>query len=598
MSILQLKKASIVGLSHDKTLILDALQSLGLLHVIPLSESKGKQAAEVDDTNPQLLKPELLKRSLQYLLSSPQKRRQVTRKSQLELDDVLQQVDHNRQNRIRLMEKRDFLDKRIKDLEPWGEFTLPDLADLNHEKLWFYLVPNYKMQDIEQSDLPWMQVHRDNRHTYIVVIAAEEPDSSVMPVPRTHTGYIPLSQLMEQLEETEIQLEAAEAEREALTRWIYLLQHSIASTEDQALLDEISGQTRDYGEIFALQGWIAVRDLPQLEAFAEEKGLVLLEEEPQDDENPPTFLDNPEVYGGGQEVVSFFQTPNYRSWDPSRVVFFSFVSFFAIIMSDAGYSLLFGGIIAWKWQSMGQSETGRRLRAMGAALTGAGVFWGILVGSYFGATAPISLLGDMKLLDLNDFDTMMALSITIGALHLVLANLLMAWVRRDSQQRLSSIGWAVAVTSALLGWLLGFTFLHWIVFAVGLVMVLLFSTAEAEFSISRIISGLLALTNITKIFGDVLSYLRLFALGLASASLAITFNQLAADVGNALPGIGLLLHLLILLAGHLLNFVLTVVSGVIHGLRLNLIEFYNWSLADEGYPFQPFAKQEVTPWTT
>jgi V/A-type H+-transporting ATPase subunit I len=204
----------------------------------------------------------------------------------------------------------------------------------------------------------------------------------------------------------------------------------------------------------------------------------------------------------------------------------------------------------------------------------------------------------MKLLDLNDFDTMMALSITIGALHLVLANLLMAWVRRDSQQRLSSIGWAVAVTSALLGWLLGFTFLHWIVFTVGLVMVLLFSTAEKELNISRIISGLLALTNITKIFGDVLSYLRLFALGLASASLAITFNQLAADVGNALPGIGLLLHLLILLAGHLLNFVLTVVSGVIHGLRLNLIEFYNWSLADEGYPFQPFAKQEVTPWTT
>ena len=111
-------------------------------------------------------------------------------------------------------------------------------------------------------------------------------------------------------------------------------------------------------------------------------------------------------------------------------------------------------------------------------------------------------------------------------------------------------------------------------------------------------SWLKVMANVTKIFGDVLSYLRLFALGLASASLAITFNQLAADVGDALPGIGFLLHILILLAGHLLNFVLTVVSGVIHGLRLNLIEFYNWSLADEGYPFQPFSKQEVTPWIT
>ncbi|WP_086479353.1 V-type ATP synthase subunit I [Oceanospirillum sanctuarii] len=593
MSILKLKKASVIGMSQDKTETLDAIQALGLMHVIPLTEISAKQSADVEDTN-----PELLKRSLQYLLSSPQKRRQVTRDNQLDLNKVLHQVDQNRQNRIRLSEKRDFLDKRIKDLEPWGEFTLPDLADLNHEKLWFYLIPNYKMQDVEASHLPWMQVHRDNRHTYIVVIAPDEPDANIMPVPRTHTGYVPLSELKEQLEETEIQLEAAEGEREALTRWIFLLQQSVASTENQALLDEVSGQTRDYGEVFALQGWVAVRDLPELEAFAQEHGLVLLEEDPADDETPPTLLENPEIYGGGQEVVSFFQTPNYRSWDPSRVVFFSFVSFFAIIMSDAGYSLLFGAVIAWKWKAMEATETGRRLRAMGAALTGAGVLWGVIVGSYFGASAPVSLLGEMKLLDLNDFDAMMKLSISIGALHLVLANLLMAWVRRGSNQSLSSLGWALSVAVALSGWLTEFTTLDWSVFGAGLAMVLLFSTPDTGFSVSRLISGLLALTNVTKIFGDVLSYLRLFALGLASASLAITFNQLAADVGNALPGIGLLLHILILLAGHLLNFVLTVVSGVIHGLRLNLIEFYNWSLADEGYPFQPFSKQEVTPWIT
>lgn len=593
MSILKLKKASIIGMSKTRTEMLDAIQTLGVMHIIPLNDAATKPSSDVEDTN-----PELLKRCLHYLISSPQKRRQVTRESQLDLNRVLHQVDKNRQNRIRLSEKRDFLDQRIKDLEPWGEFTLPDLADLNHEKLWFYLVPNYKMQDVEDSHLPWMQVHRDNRHTYIVVIAPEEPDPGIMPVPRTHTGYVPLSKLKEQLEETEIQLEAADGEREALTRWIFLLQQSVASTENQALLEEVSGQTRDYGDVFAVQGWVAVRDLPALEAFAQEQGLVLLEEEPADDELPPTLLDNPEVYGGGQEVVSFFQTPSYRSWDPSRVVFFSFVSFFAIIMSDAGYSLLFGAIIAWKWNSMERTETGRRLRAMGAALTAAGVAWGVLVGSYFGANAPISLLGELKILDLNDFDSMMALSISIGALHLILANLLMAWVRRGTPQMLAALGWALSVSLALLGWLTSFTTLHWFGFAAGLVLVLLFSAQESGFGLKRLIAGLLALTNVTKIFGDVLSYLRLFALGLASASLAITFNQLAADVGNALPGIGLLLHILILLAGHLLNFVLTVVSGVIHGLRLNLIEFYNWSLADEGYPFKPFSKQEVTPWIT
>lgn len=114
MSILKLKKASIIGMSQSKAEMLDAIQSLGVMHIIPLTEISTKQTVETEDTN-----PELLKRSLQYLLSSPQKRRQVTRDSQLDLNKVLRQVDKNRQNRIRLSEKRYFLDQRIKDLDPW-----------------------------------------------------------------------------------------------------------------------------------------------------------------------------------------------------------------------------------------------------------------------------------------------------------------------------------------------------------------------------------------------------------------------------------------------------------------------------------------------
>ncbi|WP_027847824.1 V-type ATP synthase subunit I [Marinospirillum minutulum] len=593
MSILQLKKASLIGLTENKMHTLDKLQKLGLMHIIPLQEVSTHKVEEDEEIN-----PELLKRSLQYLLSCPNKRRQVTRENKFNLKEVVHAVDKNHSERLSLTEERDFLEKRIKDLEPWGEFSLPDLNDLNHQRFWFYLVPNFKMKEVATTSLPWTVVHQGNRNSYLVVISPEEPAANLMPVARTHTGYIPLSQLREKLEETEIALEATEAQREALTRWIYLLQRSIASTADASLLTEVANQSLDFDEVFALQGWIAERDLDQLQLFAEQQGLVLLSEDPEETELPPTFLDNSERVGGGQEVVSFFQTPGYRSWDPSRVVFFSFVSFFAIIMSDAGYSLVLGAIIAYYWKAMSHTETHRRLRAMGAALAGAGFVWGVLVGGYFGASAPLPFLGSLKILDVNDFDSMMLLSICIGAAHLILGNLMMAWVRRKSTQALSSIGWATAVLATLFGWIFGFTQLHWVVFGVGLVMVLLFSGEKTSFSLATLVSGLLALTNLTKIFGDVLSYLRLFALGLASASLAITFNQLAADVGAALPGIGLLLQMLILLIGHLLNFVLTVVSGVIHGLRLNLIEFYNWSLADEGYPFQPFAKREVTPWIT
>jgi V/A-type H+/Na+-transporting ATPase subunit I len=109
----------------------------------------------------------------------------------------------------------------------------------------------------------------------------------------------------------------------------------------------------------------------------------------------------------------------------------------------------------------------------------------------------------------------------------------------------------------------------------------------------RALDGLAALTNVTKLFGDVLSYLRLFALGLASASLALTFNDLARQVAEAHTGLGLFFSLLILLVGHLLNILLSLMSGVVHGLRLNFIEFYNWGLSEEGYPFRAFAKKGV-----
>jgi V/A-type H+-transporting ATPase subunit I len=95
------------------------------------------------------------------------------------------------------------------------------------------------------------------------------------------------------------------------------------------------------------------------------------------------------------------------------------------------------------------------------------------------------------------------------------------------------------------------------------------------------------------VFGDVLSYLRLFALGLATAMLAATFNDLAGQLQGALGGLGVLVALVTILVGHTLTFVLAVVSGVVHGLRLEYIEFNAWALSGEGYRFQPLRKREA-----
>lgn len=592
MSIQKLQKATLVGLTEDKINILEDLQSLGVMHVIPLQKIKKTVKPEHQ------VSPEQLHGVLHYLLSCKQKRKQVLSERHFDLEEVAEKVDQNRSRRLTLVERHDFLKKRIKDLQPWGSFEFPHEDELYGHRLWFYLVPNYRMKEVEKTSLPWQSVHRDNRYSYIAVISKDEPALNEMPVVRTHTGAIPLEQLQRELEDIEVELETVEADREAQTRWIYLLQRCIAGTEDAAQRAEVSAETLDHDEVFAVQGWIGEEAVGQLNDFAQSHCMVLQVTTPSEDELPPTLLQNPTALAGGEEVVHFFQMPGYRSWDPSRVVFFSFVSFFALIMSDAGYSLMLAAIVFFYRDRLSITESGRRLKAMGYALSGAGFVWGVIVGSYFGAEAPFGWLQGFKLMDLNDFDSMMLLSIVIGAAHLILANLMMAWVRRKTWQSIGSLGWAISVIAALWGWIQNFAIGHWVLLTVGLLMVLLFSSERRDWGSKRFLDGMLALTGVTKIFGDVLSYLRLFALGLASASLAVTFNQLAVDVAAALPAIGLLFKVLILLVGHLLNFVLTVVSGVIHGLRLNLIEFYNWSLADEGYAFQPFAKQEVSPWIT
>ena len=100
------------------------------------------------------------------------------------------------------------------------------------------------------------------------------------------------------------------------------------------------------------------------------------------------------------------------------------------------------------------------------------------------------------------------------------------------------------------------------------------------------------MAKLTNAFGDILSYLRLFALGLASASLAMAFNDLARDAQQNMGGFGILVAIIIIVVGHSLNFVLALVSGFVHGLRLNLIEFFNWGIPEEGIPFRAFAKPE------
>ena len=203
---------------------------------------------------------------------------------------------------------------------------------------------------------------------------------------------------------------------------------------------------------------------------------------------------------------------------------------------------------------------------------------------------------------MNNQNAIMVIAIAIGVGHLTLANIISAWNSRQTSRWIGHAGWAGVMVGAFLvgsGALLDVDTLNQIgtlLVIPGAVAALCFSSDEPVIGggfkslLRRLLDGLFQIANVPKAFGDTLSYLRLFALGLASAQLAVTFNGLAGDAFAA-GGLGVLVGLVILTIGHGINFLLALMGGVVHGLRLNCIEFFNWSLTEEGYPFQPFERK-------
>lgn len=593
MSIVPMQRVTLCGLLRDKAATLDRLQALGVLHLIPL-----RRPGPLEIKDPE--KRHRAESAFRHITTSPVQMRPYRLDAEFDMDRVVGEVLANRARLRELSDRRDELRMRVKALEPWGEFRFPPLDELAGCRIWLYALPVRERHTLDRLELPWQIVGRAPTLLHVAVMSREEPPADLLPVRRTLAGSTPLSEQRAELENVEIAIEKAEAEWAALTRWRLLLGANLAAAQDRDELRAVGEQTRDEDIVFAVQGWAPVDATANLEALANENRLALLTEPPRPEETPPTLL---RAAGASSQIggvlTDFYTSPGYRTWDPGFIVFVSFAIFFAMILADAGYALLIGILTALYWRRMGASDTGRTFRTLLAGVSAASLAYGVAAGSYFGiALPPDGFLASLKIIDVTNFSKMMKLSIVIGALHIALALAIVAWLNRGTGKSIAALGWIAAIAGGLTaGFELAPRGIGFAVLAAGLIAVVAGGAMQRPVTRSsdwlwRISDGLLNLTGVTKLFGDILSYLRLFALGLASASLAVTFNQIALSVKATRPGLGVLFAILIILFGHGINIVIGLMSAVVHGLRLNYIEFFGWGLTEEGYPFRAFAKRK------
>jgi V/A-type H+-transporting ATPase subunit I len=589
MAIVPLVKVTLYGPSAEKDAVLDGLQQLGCLHLNDLRPT----ATEVPSASPIAVDA---RPAWQYLHDSPVRRRPLVRGPDVDLWAVVKEALEIRDRSHALDEERGQLRKLIAEREPWGDFELPAWAREGPLRFWFYMVPLHQEARLPTTNLAWRIVARDHRFAYVVVVAAEQPAG----VPGTAVTLEPrsLSTLRARREQVERELEELDYRRIGLTLYRDLLGAFLDEADDLAARERAVLATLDQDQLFAVQGWAPRGRAAALRQFAGERKLAVTIEAPGQRDTPPTLLDNPPALRGGEGLVTFYKTPAYSLWDPSKSVFFAFAFFFGMIFSDAGYGLVLGFILLALWKRLAGGARGVLL-----ALVISSVAYGVLVGSYFGVEPHAGTwLARLHVLDAQDQGLMMWLAIGIGAVHLSYANLVTAWRHRKSLNALHALGWVGIILGGLCAGL-GKSYAHLApLFRVGVggvglgaLLVLLF-TSERPFGLApklllgRLLDGVMGLAELSKAFGDVLSYLRLFALGLASIKLAEAFNSLAAGA-FAFKGLGLVFGLLILAAGHSINLAMGIMGGVVHGLRLNVIEFFNWSVQDEGELFRVFRKK-------
>jgi len=352
-----------------------------------------------------------------------------------------------------------------------------------------------------------------------------------------------------------------------------------------------------------IEGFVPESRLDDLQRLAEDGGVALLLREPEEDDPTPTLLEQNAFVSWIQPVFSFLGvTPGYNEVDVgwSFLVFLSLFS--GMIIGDAGYGLVLlaavGALNLFNPASRGKFAN--LLYLMGGATVG----WGLLTGNLFGIENLPGWMRGLKidaLSDLRDPKPVMNVCFVLGAAHLTLAHGWNLWRRRRSLQALAEIGWIGSTWTMycltgqmVLGWeeLPGFVLP---LFLVSVALIVIFMTPPAKLKEDWVEHMMLPLSFVNN-FVDVVSYVRLYAVGMATFALASSFNTmiLGGDGRGNVLVTGIMMVILIL--GHALNFILAGMGVMVHGIRLNTLEFASHlGLTWSGIPYEPFKRRTPHP---
>ncbi|MBR2857145.1 MAG: ATPase V [Bacteroidales bacterium] len=604
-------KYSFILMTEEKDGFLEQLQELGVVDISRSVKPVDQDSSEI------LARASRAKKTLEFLESIDYTKdadAEAIARTTVEIDGDPVAFVGNCQSRlaelnIELAAARKQMDARL----PWGEYdkkAIDSLSDLGY-KVRYYIVDKKRFDQAWAGQYPLQVIEEDGKKVWFVTVTPESEEYSfpVNEVPAPADTYAAAKADVERCQSEIIACKAGLLNAKDYIPAIKEMRNGDLADLDRYLADSARGSAaEDYVTVFT--GFAPVENDQELVASFDKMGVLYFKEEATEDDNPPIKLKNNWFTRQFEVFTEMYGMPVYSEFDPTPIVAPFYLLFFAMCMGDAGYGivLLLAGIMLNKgWLKIGMFEgLGNIIAILGVGT----MFVGTILGTFFGmslydaAWVPqwlksCMIVGDITIPGIGTLNIQMILAMGIGIFHICLAMTVKALCftkRFGIKENIATWGWLLLIVGGVILALLGIgkvlspEAMKWAVIAVGGISALaiyIFNTPGRN-PLINIGSGLWDTYNMaTGILGDVLSYLRLFALGLAGGMLGQAFNNLALSV----KGEGIVTwipFILILVIGHVMNILLSGLGAFVHPMRLTFMEYFkNAGYEGKGAAYNP-----------
>lgn len=365
---------------------------------------------------------------------------------------------------------------------------------------------------------------------------------------------------------------------------------------------ESENRTQTTSSTYYLEAWLPEGEKDRVDKDLENSPLSLAYtiREPLESETPPTFVESNGVVAPYESVTNMFSVPFYKEIDPNPSVAFFFFLIFGMMLGDAGYGLLLtlgtGIILALRKPPKGEMNL-VKIMFMGGIST---FIWGFLFGSYFGLSA--TDLGIWCWFNpIEDPMPLLILSLAVGVVQMFfgMAINMVALIKKHQPVWGISSAFSWYFLALGIGGIFGASYIGaWaktagIVFAVLGVVLLMLSGTFGKRGAKKVTGALSSLYGIINFFSDMMSYTRIFGLGLASGVIGMVFNEIASVISGMMPFkfMGVIVTIIICIIGHTFNISINALGAYVHNSRLQFVEFFGKFYTGGGELFAPLGSQ-------